>query len=296
MNPRTLLPICVLALVLAACPVSAGTAYFFGNSLTDGGNMFLATGGTEPPSLYYHEGRYSDGKVWAERLGYLGIAAPLPSLTPGGTNYAFAGAETGDEPSPPGMTTQVSVYLAANTPSEVDWHFFFGAANDFFGGQTDPTVSAGNVASSMQTLYDEGARKFSVLNLPPLGQTPMFRGGPYEGGMDALSEGYNIALAAYIDGLRANPGITINEIDIHELFIDCLADPGKYGLTNVTDPAFDANTGQVVENADEYLFWDTVHPTATGHQIIAGRVPEPGAATLLLSGIFLLIAAYRRKL
>jgi phospholipase/lecithinase/hemolysin len=295
MNRRALLPICILALALAVSPVSAETIAF-GDSLTDSGNMYLASGATMPPSPYYYEGRYSNGFTWVERLDYLGLAAPVPSLSPGGgTNYAFAGAETGAGSSPLGMTAQVAAYLATSTPSELNWHFLFGGANDFFNGQTDPTIPAANVASLIQTLYDAGARKFFVLNLPPLGQTPEFREGPYEGAMDALSQGYNVTLAAYVDGLRANPDITINEIDVHGLFSRCIADPGAFGLTNVTDPAFDEATGQVVGNADEYLFWDTVHPTATGHQILANHVPEPSTATLLLVGVALLIASRKRS-
>jgi outer membrane lipase/esterase len=272
--------------------------YAFGDSLTDSGNAYIARGGTVPPPQYFHEGRYSNGAVWVERLDYLGFDAPKPNLSPGGgTNFAFAGAKTGQELMPPGMTTQVASYLSAHTPSATDWFSLFGGANNFFAGETDPSVPAADIAVLVQTLYDAGAQNFLVLNLPPLGQTPEFRGGPLEGPMDALSQGFNTALAAHMVGLRSNPEVTIQEVDVYGLFTTYIANPGAFGLTNVTEPAFDAGTGQVVGNPGEYLFWDTVHPTATGHQILADHVavPEPASVALLLAGELILIATLRRR-
>ncbi len=301
MNQRTVLPICCLLVAMGGSPALADLIpqlVVFGDSLTDSGNAFIASGGTMPPPQYYYEGRYSNGEVWVERLDHLGFAAPTPSLAPGGgTNFAFAGAETGQELVPPGMTTQVASYLSAHTPSATDWFSLFGGANNFFSGQTDPTVPAADVAALVQTLYDAGARKFLVLNLPPLGQTPGFRESPLEVPMDALSQGFNTALAAHLVGLRSNPEITIQELDVYGLLTTCIANPGDCGLTNVTEPAFDAGTGEVVGNPDEYLFWDNVHPTATGHQILADYVvvPEPDSVALLLAGGLILIATLRRR-
>ena len=85
----------VLALgMLAPAPARAGLTQIvaFGDSLIDTGNLFAATG--QPPAPYF-DGRFSNGPVWVEYLaGRLGIAPPTPSLT-GGTDYAWAGAETG---------------------------------------------------------------------------------------------------------------------------------------------------------------------------------------------------------
>ena len=252
MNRRAMLFIGCLLVAVAGSPALAGmmgSLHPIGDSLTDSGNAYLATGGTTPPPECYYEGRFSNGEVWVERLDHLGFTAPMPSMSPGGgTNFAFAGAETGGDLAPPGMATQVASYLSANTPSATDWFSFFGGANNFFEGETDSRVPAADIASMVQTLYDAGARNFLVLNLPPLGQTPEFRGSPLEGAMDALSQGFNAALAAHMVGLRSNPEIMIWEVDVYGLFTAIIANPGDFGLTNVTDPAFDAGTGQVVGN------------------------------------------------
>ena len=90
-------------------------------------------------------------------------------------------------------------------------------------------------------------------------------------------------------------------VDVLGMFDQLLADPGLYGFTNVTDPAYDAGTGQVVPNPDEYLFWDDIHPTRAAHQWLGelalqavlpqhlpadafpppASIPEPAALCLL---------------
>ena len=66
----------------------------FGDSLSDTGSLSTLTDGSfaNPP---YFEQRFSNGPVWVDRLAdRLGLAAPVASLD-GGTNFAYAGAQTG---------------------------------------------------------------------------------------------------------------------------------------------------------------------------------------------------------
>jgi phospholipase/lecithinase/hemolysin len=94
------------AFALAACcstalvGVSAGQAadfsamYVFGDSLSDVGNVYLGSSGSEPASPYVG-GQFSNGPVWVQDLAArLGLPALTPSLA-GGTDYAFGGATTG---------------------------------------------------------------------------------------------------------------------------------------------------------------------------------------------------------
>jgi phospholipase/lecithinase/hemolysin len=71
--------------------------------------------------------------------------------------------------------------------------------------------------------------------------------------------------------------------------------PGAYGFTNVTAPCFDG--ASVCANPDQYIFWDTVHPTARVHQILGdaftAAVPEP--STLALFVIALAVFAFSRR-
>ena len=66
----------------------------FGDSLSDVGNVYLATNGIEPASPYV-DGQFSNGPVWVQDLAArLGLPALTPSLA-GGSDYAFGGATTG---------------------------------------------------------------------------------------------------------------------------------------------------------------------------------------------------------
>ena len=71
-------------------------------------------------------------------------------------------------------------------------------------------------------------------------------------------------------------GITIYQPDINIFLQNALANPAQYGFTNVTASAL----GDGVLSGQGYLFWDDIHPTTVGHQIIAdfaaaSMVPEP---------------------
>jgi len=79
----------------------------FGDSLSDTGNVLIASHGAFPPSPPYSGGRFTDGigisagLVWveslADRLGLSRPTARLSNVYPA-TNYAFGGAVTGDSP------------------------------------------------------------------------------------------------------------------------------------------------------------------------------------------------------
>ena len=72
--------------------------YVFGDSLSDTGNVSLATFGLLPVSPPYADRSFSNGPVWAQDLAQsLGLTALQPSLA-GGTDFAYGGAETGQTP------------------------------------------------------------------------------------------------------------------------------------------------------------------------------------------------------
>ena len=111
----------VLALTTPGTSLQAGDItgiVAFGDSLSDVGNISIATGGVSPGASYYH-GHYSNGPIWLEYLANrLGVAAPTPSLA-GGTDNALGGAETGNGLSfinTPNIGMQINTYLASNTP------------------------------------------------------------------------------------------------------------------------------------------------------------------------------------
>jgi phospholipase/lecithinase/hemolysin len=282
----------VAAVVVIALQVKTCCAeiYVFGDSLSETGNFHAITGGEQPPSPLYFDGRLSNGKAWVE---YFARAVREPVPTPsilGGSNFAFNGARAaGLSPyGTPDLAAQVSSYLSASggVANPDDIFIVWAGANDiFFGpsfGESDFIPNAiDGIRSSIETLYDAGARDIVVLDLPPLGETPFFNTIPVVSAqLNAASFEFNFELSSLVRSLRLElPHVRIADAKISRLFESVARVPRLFGLKNVTDSAtrFDPVTGIVFEtipgvDASRYLFWDSVHPTTKGHKIIAAYV------------------------
>jgi phospholipase/lecithinase/hemolysin len=274
----------------------------FGDSLSDVGNLYVATSGLKPGAPYY-QGRFSNGPIWVEQLaGQLGLAAPTPSLL-NGSDYAFAGATTGsqfDGGKVPNINNQVAQYLAGHKPTASELFTVWGGANDFFNGQTDPSVPVQNLGDAITTLAQAGAKRFVVPNLPLIGHTPygfsLTPGGPVTAGqLDALSAGYNLLLDAELKKLASSLKIDIAEVDTAALLVGAQLHPAQFGFTNVTGQGKNAP-----DNGSGYLFWDDVHPTTAGHGLIANAAvaavtPEPSSLLLAVSAGVGSLALWRRR-
>jgi phospholipase/lecithinase/hemolysin len=271
----------------------------FGDSLSDVGNTYIAAG--IPPAPYY-QGHYSNGPIWLEQLATkLGITAPTASLA-GGTDYAFGGAETGTGVSPkgvPNMLTQVGQYLGAHTPRSGQLFVLWGAANNFFNGQTNPVVPVMDIGHAITELAAAGAKNFLVPNYPNLALTPFGRSSSpaVQQGLAALTQGYNQVLKAELATLQGSLGVHITQLNNYGLFQTMIGNPGGYGFTNVMTGA----VGDQNFSATGYLFWDDVHPTTAGHRFIADAAyaaiaPEPTSLALVSTGALgLAVAAFRRR-
>jgi len=299
---RHLAWIVVLGLTTLGTSLQAGDItgiVAFGDSLSDVGNTYLAAG--IPPSPPYYQGHYSNGPIWLEYLANsLGVPAPTASLA-GGTDYAWGGAETGSGLSyegTPNIGFQISTYLASNTPLSTQLITIWGGANDFLnGGVTNPAVPVANLISEITTLAAAGGKQFLVPNLPLLGDLPATNTLPQANrdALNFLTLTFDSMLYSQLNQLQGKLGITMHQVDIDSVFQNIIANPGAYGLTNVTDSAIaDGNL-----SGQGYLFWDTVHPTTViqaliGATAFATVVPEPSSLTLVLIAAPLLLAWRRR--
>lgn len=290
----------VLLVAAATAPADIERLLCFGDSLSDSGNLYAISDGILPGSPPYYAGRFSNGPVWVEILAdELGLPAPTPSFT-GGDNYAFGGARSGTGylfGFLPNVGTQVDDYLTSHTPAPTDLITYLAGANDLFNG-VSPAIAAVNVAADLTQLASAGAKHLLVANLPPLGKTPAHLGmadGPL---LDAQTLTFNLQLAATLDTFESQYDVTIYRLDIHAMFGELLTHPGDYGLTNVTQPALGAGN-VVVPNPDDYLFWDTVHPTRVGHALLGAYaftlVPEPTASAVFLIAVVLSRRTARRQ-
>jgi outer membrane lipase/esterase len=253
------------AAIPAAAPAQMGFVYF-GDSLSDDGNAFAFTGGALPPSPPYFNGRVTNGPVWSELM---------PALA-GGTFdtdkvYAFAGAQSGSLGLPPGLLVQVNSYLAApGDPLPDDYHVVWIGALDYLNANAPVATVTANITSALTTLANAGAKRFIVPNLPNLGTTP--RG--LTSGNGALltqrTQEHNAALQSDMPMLATNLGVEIILVDIYTLGETVTADPGAFGFDNVTDPCLSGSTP--CATPDTYLYFDDIHPSAAGHELIAAYV------------------------
>lgn len=258
-------------------PQTYGRVVAFGDSLTDPGNLPPAQ---QPPAPYFG-GRFSNGPVWVEQLGF--TVGKIPATT-GSVSYAFGGARTDTGPNPfggPGLRTQFTTFLGAGgTFGPNDLVVLWGGANNIFQASAGPSpatavpLAIATAATDMAFLVGAssaaGARTVLVANLPDLGKTAQsVAAGPVAAAQASQAGGsFNAALATAVGAAAAaSPQTNVILMDVARGFDAIIANPALFGLTNVTQTCF---TGvSVCATPSTYLFWDGVHPTAAGHALTA---------------------------
>lgn len=305
--------------LLAAAPAAAGpysSLTVFGDSLSDTGNILIATGGALPVAPYL-PGRFTDGPNWIDVLA-AGLGLPMgatPSLL-GGSNYAFGGARTGTAANPPGVLAQVAgLWAPANASADATGlYVVVGGGNDMrdarsaAGGddstrQTAAEAAAQNIEDGVALLAARGARTVMISTLPDLGATPeAFFLGDVADSSDATAR-YNQAVWAIEGTLEALfAGLDVIVFDMAGIAADIRANPAAYGFTNVGLPCdlFPPFPGGPTGGAcSTSLFSDSLHPSAAAHAILgaaalAQAVPVPATLPLLALGLTGLVLVRRR--
>lgn len=294
--------LCAILLLCASAALHAQQytkIVIFGDSLSDTGNdalVFESTYGFPFPSPIadYTLGHFTDGPdtlpaaqnyfgVWLEQLSDVLPAHPavMPSLL-GGTNFAYGYANTYNGTTLFNLTgtpytvpvenvgAQIDEYLA--THPQIDSHTLFvvwAGANNITEASSFAQVAEGARAQveNIQRLIAAGATQLLVPNLPDLGSTPRFNTSP------TTSVPYNDASVLYNATLDAgvsllplvnfNKHLTIYKLDVYSLLKQIIASPAQYGLLNVTD-----SSQKLPVDPDTYLFWDDIHPTTRGHNLL----------------------------
>jgi outer membrane lipase/esterase len=286
----TALAVLAAAATLAAASNASAQTYnrlvVFGDSLSDNGNLFALTGGTQPPAPYY-QGRFSSGPTFVELLGFnLGKFATGSPVT-GSIDYAFGGSRTDTQAVPPGMRVQLGAYTAAGGRfGPTDLVSILGGANNIFqglpaaGASANPTGAITPVALGAATdinfitnsVAAAGAGTILVTNLPKLSLTPQFRNTAAAPLADFAVTTFNGALLTSLNATAAaNPNSNIIVMDLFKIGDTIAGNPGRFGITNVTDACFN---GVTVCSDPGYFYFDGVHPTALGHRIIASLATD----------------------
>ncbi len=272
------------------------TGYFaIGDSLSDPGNLFEATGGANPAAPYV-DGRFSNGPVFTEFLAdHFDTTA----------NFAFGGAQAIDPmagPLPLHLEQQLQLLQGQAAAGVVDGSLvtLFMGANDVFGAlgavaatQPDDPVTlvvdaaiaaATAVTNAVSSIANYGPAEILVFDLPDIGGTPAYATTPLAPLATLASDTFNSVLASV-------PALSTSETKVSLFdtsnFFDALAvDPARFGFdpallgTPCFTPGLDA-----APDCSGFFFVDGVHPTTAVHEIFAGQVEATLLGEILLSDV-----------
>ena len=294
--------------------MSVNNIFVFGDSLSDGGNVYNITGSSFPPSPYAQ--RFSNGPVAVEQLASMAGINLLPSTVIGGTNFAYGGAATGvvagtanidnylaAPPMSPlaflngtGIQNQTNQFIASGISFDPNQSLFvlWGGPNDIFtwlDGYSSATIdqviagAINHIIDSINTLSSHGAEYFLIPDMVDLGKTPFGKNQGISGQyyLSQISSSFNAFLGQNLDAIV---GANIFRPDVNNLLQLVQANPLAYGFDNAIDACLNTSTSTICQNPDRYLFWDGVHPTEHGHALIAGEfyataIPEPPVIALM---------------
>lgn len=331
--------LCTLLLPLAlSLPLSALAGPFtslvvFGDSLSDTGNLAIASAPTnnppgpglpaQPPGSgfngpYFQNSRYSNGPLWIEGLAAgLGLPNAATPYLLGGSNYAFGGARTDLNQNPPGILAQaIGLWGGGNLtpdPTFADPNALYvvvGGGNDMRDARSAPgsdatsrqfaaTSSIINLAATLTYLASKGAKNILISTLPNLGYTPEAALLNLQAASLDASNQFNALIQTSLMNYGTGLGLHMNLLDMDGLFMDALANPASFGFTNTSLPCagFEYSAGASCATS---LFADVLHPSAYTHSLIAQAalellgIPEPGTLALFALALFLVMARRRR--
>ncbi|HEY0795029.1 MAG TPA: SGNH/GDSL hydrolase family protein [Acidisarcina sp.] len=255
--------------------------YVFGDSYSDVGNIYTATGGTYPAPPYFN-GRFSNSQLWVEHLAGTYHLPMTPSLL-GGTDFAFGGAEVlfpvpvSPTLSIPSVPQQVVLYLTSQ-----QWHADPNALYIVQGGGNDILNALGGspeqlgqqigykLADTVRLLERSGATHILIPRLFDVGLLPAAKAA----GISAFATAATVALNKVLDTELGAETFALDphiyRIDTDSLLQAIFADGSHYGFMDVTHPCL-VTTGlpSLCTNPYVYYFWDGVHPTTFGHSFFA---------------------------
>jgi phospholipase/lecithinase/hemolysin len=274
----------------------------FGDSLSDHNNLHS----------YVPDAReaMTNGDVWIEYLSRE-LNATLD-------NNAFIGAMTrnhlkdeiqtlSDQDIIPqlGLIGQVDTYLTEQNvfnPDETLFSIWIGSNNLIrYGRDTidmsleekmvaaEQMISAAmaDIGEAVTKLLAIGATQFIVMNLPDIGKSPWYsQGTPEEVAASSnLATSFNNALAYTINQLfMGKTGVKVYSFDMVQV-MDELIDKEIFPIIDDTYTVLDEGgypTDETKEPAEDYLFWDGVHPTTKAHAYFSNVV----ATDILYDGFY----------
>lgn len=255
------------AMAQSTPPRSIHRLYVFGDSYSDIGEGYLD--GNGPTAVAY----------LAERLGLKLYPSNTPDAANKSLDYAVSGAQTGSGPGHRvkdallgyGMRNQVDDFArkvsshAIIFDPETTLFYIAGGLND---RKLTSETTISNLEGEIKTLYDLGARRFSIAILPTA--IPSFA----EVGIRLNPEISRIPR----DLSPKLPGAQINLSRWGGFFDEVMRNPVQYGIQNTTD----ACAGRAIFDEDStpcahpeaHYFYHHGHPSTAVHKAVGDKLYE----------------------
>jgi phospholipase/lecithinase/hemolysin len=227
----------LLSLLFCCSHVFAGPInkiVFFGDSLSDNGNLYKLLLTIFPKSPPYFQGRFSNGPTWAEDVGKYYADHDHTDYK----IYALGGATTISHPpsatfiAPTTLKLELSQYEMDTLFKDKSKTLFaiWISGNDYlFDPYTDVNKVVGRIAWVIETLINEGGRHFLVLNLPDLSRIPLTQHDAKIEQLHWVTQSHNKKLAEAMQNLKnAHADINLTFVNVFDIFNDLIDNPQKY--------------------------------------------------------------------
>jgi hypothetical protein len=262
---------------------------FFGDSLSDPGNLHSLTLGMYPDKRYFN-GRYSNGPVWAEYI--LDMIKVKKS-----ENWAYAGATTDNGITAvskiiPSVHAQLNWFKVKNNncySSKSKKHLvsYIAGGNNYINAKITPQVTVNNIKEHLLMLINE--LKFTnilLTDIPPIGETPSFTAKWLKEGETSGSvhndpnikqkvETHNKLMSELVNTLTAQyPRVNLYFWQFQKFWPTAISsNPFNSTNWNTELPCFDDSEDKLgCKNSEDYFFFDTFHPITQVHKLMAGSI------------------------
>lgn len=268
----------ILILVVTSFVTTAARAYsnlfVLGDSLSDIGNLFQATGGAAPQNPPYFNGRFSNGPSYVEHLYHrMGLPGDLAPSSLGGTDYAAGGARatyhtfdnpaTGFDPSAfdplndttsvPSFTLQgqvtsllsnvggvldpqalVTVWLGSNDVADAFASVLLTGSDAY--AQQLVAQSAQVVGQAIDDVVGAGAAQLLVPNVPNLGLVPEVQAllGVFPAA-ESVATTLSQAFNSLVDAQLTGVAADIIRLDTFSFLTELVTDPTGFDLPASTN-------------------------------------------------------------
>lgn len=259
--------------------------FIFGDSLSDTGNTSKLFSGLFPKIPPYFKGRLSNGPVWVEHFSQtMNISSEQVF------NFAFAGARANQGRFPvPSLDKQVSKYIKWNKngadPNAL--YIIWIGANDLINDEDKKndfqvvSKTSNQIKNQIKVLIHHGAKHFLIPNLPAISLSPFAfekdakqKNTKFSEHIGIMTTHYNSLLQQNLNNLTIEyPDVKFIRFDAYLTLKNIMDYASAFGFSNVNqrcNPNGYLNDHLAICNfPDEYLFWDTVHPSAAGHKLLS---------------------------